>query len=141
MDKLVYGLLILLIIFTVYSLLKRYARKCGCRRCRNERFFSSIINEELDYPKLEDNLLKESLFDVEQTPLSRGDMLPNPEPNHVINRWKSNYSHAKQKDGTGFLDTVFASDYPTPIRGALVSQDVGDVSCSHLITRFGNTRS
>ncbi len=113
---------------------------CNCPKCKRENAgkHNDIFAGEL---LSESSLQQRGLNDLVQDTGSRGYVPYQNQPDHVANFWKCDYSHARQQEGAGCLDTVFASDYPTPLRGAAVNQDVGGVSNMHLISRFAAVRS
>ncbi len=132
MHQIIFAVLVVLLICALLCSRKR--RKCLCPRCQDIRM--KKIN---DLPEREESMIK-GLHDLEQTPISRGIVPDYGQPDHVSNMWKSDYSHARQHEGAGYLDTVFASDYPTPLRCPMKQRDLNEISNSHLIARFANTQ-
>lgn len=109
------------------------AKSCYCPKCRAQAI---VEKRSRDLFPNEEPVTQRGLNDLEQTPISRGYKPYQNQPDHIANLWKCEYSHPGIVEGAGCLDTVFASDYPTPLRGAVVKQNVSDTYNSHLVSRF-----
>lgn len=129
--------IILIFIIYIHQPNRVHIQKCGCPKCRMadmpSKRFDMHMNEKSDRPK--------SMWDQEQDVYSRGAITNKNQPNHTENFWKCDYSHARYADGTGCLDTVFAADYPTPLRLGMMNQDVKGNMRSHMISRFGSEKN
>ncbi len=132
MQGIILSIIILLIVILVVNVRKR---SCWCPYKKAVDAASELDEENCDKQK--------GLNELEQDTLFRG-LIPNQnQPDHTANLWKCENSHPKilENAGVGCPDTVFASDYPTPLRGAVVNQNVDDVSNMHLISRFATIGS
>lgn len=127
----------LVVIFLLISLVHNKPapkRRCGCghihcKGCRLSKPIEAIY-------ATEEAPTQRGLYELQQTTRSRGFIPSSNQPNHTANLWKCDLSHPKVV-GSGQYDTIFASDYPTPIRGSSVNLTVQDVSNMHLVSRFG----
>ncbi len=129
------GIILLILILIITSMLL-------CPSIKKPRCNCKLKNKDLiSYHVKQDCASQRGLHEIEQTPLTRGFVPEQNQPDHVANMWKCDYSHPNLVEGAGCLDTVFASDFPTPLRGAAVNQNVEDVSNMHLISRFAVTKS
>ncbi len=81
------------------------------------------------------------LNDLSQDVNSRGNVPAPNQPDHIANLWKCEHSHARQLEGSGCLDTIFSSDYETPVLDSVMSQSVQDVSNMHKVSRFAVVQS
>lgn len=138
MHKIILGVLVILIICAIMVSKKSCKKKCNCSKCRHKKYIDAVrivSDEERASAEIR------GLSDLEQSTASRGIVPHQNQPDHIANLWKCEYSHSKMVDGRGYLDTSFASDYPTPLRGAIVNQNVRDVSNMHLLSRFGGIDS
>ncbi len=130
--------LILVLVFRICGKSKKNVRcKCGglhCPECR-------LIHIQSFHNEFEENSpTSRGLNEIEQTTRSRGYIPEVNQPNHTANLWKCDQSHPQLKND-GQRDTVFDSDYPTPLRGSMVNMNVYDVSDMHLLSRFGSINS
>jgi hypothetical protein len=135
--------LLILLVFAIYSSHSRktHHKKCGCSECHaNElsyrTFMQTFPNEYAQDRSITNNVVN-SMWDMEQNTDYRGVVPDLNQPDHVANFWKCDYSHANYIEGAGCLDTIFASDYPTPLRGSMVKQDVNSNMRTHIMSRFG----
>lgn len=137
-----YGIILTVLILIILSIAlcskKNSVKKCNCAKCNKQRMMKQFNMRQM--PEVQDSMQR-GLFDMEQDTVSRGIVPYQNQPDHIANLWKCDYSHPKTLEGAGCLDTIFASDYPTPLRGSAVNQSVGDVSNMHLISRFATISS
>jgi hypothetical protein len=138
MRGIILAILIILIVTVLLCPGKASVRECNCPKCNQQRFVGELASMRMP---LTQESMQRGLNDVEQSTISRGVVPYQNQPDHVANLWKCDYSHPRTLEGAGCLDTIFASDYPTPLRGAMVNQNVGDVSNMHLVSRFAGVRS
>ena len=108
---------------------KSKAQRCVCGGAGTDHLFLE-----------KEDKLQRGMNELEQDVFNRG-YVPQDAPNSIASRWSSDYSHARQKEGAGYLDTVFASDYPTPIRSPCVNQSMNDAFRMQLVSRFAASRS
>jgi hypothetical protein len=128
-------LIIILLVLSVVMRLRKNSNKCPCDKQKRIRDLLEQDGENCGRQK--------GLNELEQDTMFRGVIPQQNQPDHIANLWKCENSHPKilEGAGAGCMDTVFASDYPTPLRGAAVNQNVDDVSNMHLVSRFAVTRS
>lgn len=129
MHTVLFSVLLILLLYTIFK---------DSFSCKTEkRLKDSYLIDLAKYPGLPSS--KKGLNELEQSTRSRGYVPEILQPNHTANLWKCEYSHPQMSNG--HLDTVFASDYPTPIRGGAVHLNVSDNSCAHKLSRFGSVDS
>lgn len=137
MHRLIFGVLFLIFIISMLPTKKNHrSRRCACgkKHCEACAEQAAEFNTEI-----EQSPISAGMNEIDQTTWSRG-FVPNPQqPNHTANLWKCEYSHPNIRDGQ--RETVFESDYPTPMRGSAVNMRIGDISDMHIISRFGATNS
>lgn len=134
MPALVFALIVLLVILTIFRIGMRKCRvKCKCPKClvpahpRNIHLLASETRET-------------GLNDIEETVSARNHNPFPTQPDHTANLWKCDHSHAKMAEGRGYLDNSFAVDFPTPIRGGKQAH-VSECSNTHIMSRFGASAS
>ncbi len=129
------SLFIVLLILYIWLCRRRHS-KCKCSKCRRHNKIQEVVFDDDSQ-----RFMYRNLNDVEEAPDSRGIVPQQNQPDHVANRWKCDHSHPRVIDGGRYADTVFASDYPTPLRNFAVNQTIGAISDGHLLTRFGSVGS
>lgn len=123
---------IILFILLLIIFCRKCAKRYWCSRCRYMR----PNNQQLYFPRMNGGSSTcGGLNEIKQDTIMRGAVPFSNQPNHVMNMWKSGYSHP-QVDNKGRSCTSFSSDYRTPLRNRRDNLDTQDNSSMYLISRF-----
>ena len=142
MQGVLFGTLILVLFLILISGSLRqssHKSKCGCG-CGFSHYATEYNEQAYSGSEPEEAPKSRGLNELQQTPRSRGFLPDINQPDHTSNLWKCDQSHP-QMLSNGQQDTIFASDYPTPLRRSMVNLGVDDVSDMHIISRFGSINS
>lgn len=136
-------LVILLVLIFLVSCQKKASVKstCACRSPKSNTYFSDSNVERIAVNKL-DTKSEGGLREIEMTPISRGIVPVQNQPNHVANLWKCDISQSQSNAMVcEEADTPVAFDFITPVRGKIVNMDVDDSANMQKISRFGSVSS
>ncbi len=115
--------------------------KCTCKSVKPESHFTDIDDERIAVDKL-DTKSHGGLREIEMTPVSRGMVPIQNQPNHIANLWKCDLSQSQANTMVcEEADTPVAFDFITPVRGKVVNMDVDEASNMQKISRFGSISS
>lgn len=141
-EQIKLGIIMLLVVVLImnYCSRNRIYRSGKCRKNRNRPF--DEMNDLIDLSHRENQLnsdIEKSLYDTVQDTRYRGQIPKSNQPNHVLNRWKTHYSHARGDYLGRPTSSRCNSDLETPMWIGKSNMRIHDNSSMYLTSRFAGT--
>ena len=113
---------------------------CVSSRRKYERYPQHMLNYHglnPRYASLDDGINDNNIYDTEQDTRQRGMVPYSNQPDHVVNRWKSHYSH-QRGDNMGRSLSRHCSGMESPLWVGRSNMHLGNNSAMHLTSRFAS---
>ncbi len=127
MEEVIFGLVLLILIMTIFIVFCTGKKKKQCKRCQCAHCKSLLAGPYKWRPTERSEHEDPGLNDMDQTTKTRGERAKTDQPNHTANMWKAEFSQP-QFDCHGRLDNRLNYSVETPLRVNVVNLDVNDVS-------------